>query len=456
VARGELPDGLGVGASVGFVLTLWILTLAVGLWPVAASAWAPRGSLATPLAAFVLAVVAWPCWLLGSSWWYRPSLTEIVLLGLGLLVAGLVSARVGFVHGRALHRTRLSAAGRALGAAALISSPSWAWGAHKAWEFYRVDPYGSGFSILDAALGDGGRYAFVTAYHCGLGWKDQPMHALQVDLQSGEWKELGGPGTYIETVPSVDDDSLASWPDVASEQRVLDFDSRQLRLRLDGEGREIRSEVHQPVSTWHSPAGLGYRDGYGASARIWDPYRRRTFRWREVVPEACWQDDTEVLVSRPGWLLASARKPYWRTLDPESHAVVELDWPWQRHQRAPVLADGRLFLLRGEELLLADPADGSLAVVDLPEDASRSLAFVANAFGCWDPLRSDRPILLNSGLGILCIDVEALRATRRFESGLFTLGLLPDGDLLASDRSRLLAVDAASGERRVLFPRPAP
>jgi len=447
---GELADGWIEPVRGWSLAGLYVATLTLGLWPLAAGAWSPNGSLSTPLAALTLGALAWPCWVLPVLG-YGPSTEQVLLAVLGLLAGGLLASALGFVRGRARGGTRAGAAARALGAAALLAVPGSAWGAHELWLREHLDPTAPSFQLDRVEVGESGRVAFVTGHHELRGWDAYRPYSLIVDLEDGGWREVGGrQAYYFAPVPSLDEAALAAWPDVASE--FVLYGTEGILARFDGEGRELHGETRWPIARWSKPVGLGYRDDPRRTGRIWDPIRRRVFRVQDVLPSGV--VGNEILVSRAGWLVRE--REGWRLLDPESGALRELAWPRGEQDVAPMLADGRVLLVADGELLLADARDGTLAHVSLPEGlAEQEYRYVQGAWSWGRPLRSDRPLFLRWGFSLLELD-PAARTTRLVpELGdADLLGLAQDGALLLGAENQIWRCDRASGEERVLFPRP--
>jgi len=181
-----------------------IVALGLGAWTMAVAAWVPRGSFAIVGTLLLLGTVSLPYTL---AWynnpWVRPSLTEVVVLGfvlfpvLGLIVAWLSVLAYARGHG----------AGRALllgGIVALFGfSPGWAWVHGNVQEWDRARPFEKDFFISNALIGTGEHYAYVSAYRARDGGRVGRWYALIVDLESGEWKQVGGADTCFSPISAL-------------------------------------------------------------------------------------------------------------------------------------------------------------------------------------------------------------------------------------------------------------
>ncbi len=428
---------------------------AVALWTLAVSPWAPRGALAVPVAAFLLGVLAWPHWTLGSGRWYRPTGRELAFLMTVLLAGALASAQIACVRGRTLGAGKLRIAARAIPVAALVLAPSWAWGAVRLRERCSIDPASPHFAILETWIGDAGRMAFVTAHDDSPRWREVLPHALIVDLATGDWDDAGGPGTLFERVQLRDEEFLADWPDVPCDYVVKDWTTREPLRFFEGEsGSERADEDLTALRQTGRPAGLGEHGGPGHRGELWDPYRNGYYALKQVLPAGWSVDRTEILVTPTAWLLRRPEPPCWHRFDPVTRSHAELDWPenddlWTY----PILADGRVFLTVDGDLFLADARDASLLRIR-PEEEPDHVTPLHNAYRAGDPFRPGQPILLRDFEDLYRFDDDS-RSLRRLELDWREqpVGALPDGSVvLVSGTCRLVRLRLDSGERRVLFP----
>jgi hypothetical protein len=468
-----------------FLLGAGIPIFAFFAWSWAASLWVPRGALAPFAGAIAVVTLCWPLWLyfvgqrtLAARAWEPAAFALSCLLGAGL--AGWAT----FVVGRRREGTPRRSTMVGIGVAALVMLPSWAW---TGWRWYaatNLRPGSSEFTILNAVLGADGRFAFLTASQADgkdEAWRlPQTRHALIIDLESGEWRDAGGPGTSF-------------YPEFASqEQRRIAGHGPYETVRLHREdqqsadsffegrtaeplpGPPLRLHASEASRPWGEsgmnalvPCGLGLllsevENGRVSEGGWWDPSRKRVYRKDELFESS---RSVEVLV-RPGpWVIRERRDSPWRSLDPdtgERHPFSCLD---PGDQIGPMLTDGSLLVVHAGRPARFDPQSDSLTPISFADGWSGRLRWVRSGYHQPLPVSLKAPVVYLvperqdtpcwSGLSLLDPErgeLEHLPYEGDGRSGL--LGLIEDRVAFVLEaQSRIVSIDLASRERRVLFPR---
>src|SRR6185503_11070014 len=125
------------------------------------------------------------------------------ILGTWLLIAAPIVAGLSFIRGYRRGGGPLRAAVLGLAATFIFFLPAWGRAAWRVGEFCRIDPTDASFHVETNGffVGQGGRFAFLTARHwlregsgARIGYSEfGSAHALVVDLESGNWHEVGDP-----------------------------------------------------------------------------------------------------------------------------------------------------------------------------------------------------------------------------------------------------------------------
>ncbi len=389
VRTGALPEGFFEKLEPEMIPAL----VGVVLWVFAVSAWVRTGAMALPSALLLLAACCLPCWFVAEM--YGLSTLGLVLGGVSALAGAVVTALWSFVVGAGRSRPRRFVVLGGLGVAALFFSPSWAFAA------VRYAVMRGELGIRQAWIGAGGRYAWLNAGHHfvrpGLGGREHEdlTHptALLVDLESGDWRDLGRPE--------------ASWlaPHREWARRyagLFGFEGcTQVRLRdLHGDGDEhdtvfLDGRTALPVSPgtpleapelgvepadfgleefpglsrWYIwRVGLGYRLGfydeeYVSAQLFYDPLRGVCVNPAELehVEEGVHFSWVCIL---PGRWLAMEQDPggqkrgrVW--LDPETGKREPCDLPIGRREHiAATIDDGTLLMWKDGGVSILDPETG--------------------------------------------------------------------------------------------------
>jgi hypothetical protein len=366
LVTGYWPDPPASGTITG------ILAVAA-LWTFAVSCSLPRGALSLPATAALALLLGIPILVLreidptwGPSPWWRWE--SVVLWGVG----GAVAAWAAF------RRTGFLRAGRAcLAVGAVCATPYWADAFHH--------PFCPDASIVHGYLGEGGRYVFVDRIReprdeTGR-WRALPPVIL--DLETGIAREmrsdhrwlrpLSGWNTsqrYLQLGADVFDGRTGERVRV-TERDIGDGcrantpwrlpDGRRIWVagqRLEADAADGGVEVLVEPWTGSGRRGLGFEIVHG----FYDPTRRRSFKRRELAIHRY-----QVVLIRPGrWLVGRSYGMRRELYDPESNSLAPAlglepeDWV------GAMLDDGRVFVTRGEAVLLLDPETGATTPIDAP------------------------------------------------------------------------------------------
>jgi len=175
-----------------FVAGYALLLLCAAPWIFAISCWLPRGALALPATALVLALAALPFYLLHLAFpGYRPLVDDAIGAAVFLAAGALFVAWFSFTRGYRHGGTFLSAGWRGLAASAVLLLPAYAYGGYRVHEWTAVDPAAPEFFIKQVQAGEGDRYLFVNATMKLRGGRQKAHHALVVDAKDGSWRRAG-------------------------------------------------------------------------------------------------------------------------------------------------------------------------------------------------------------------------------------------------------------------------
>ena len=445
----------------GPALMLGVSLLA--LWTFAVSAFVPRGSLAAPAAIVILTLFGWPLWcLLTGAYTYALHTGEVACF-LAPYVAGAPAAGWwAFSRGRAFGRGSLHAELHGLGVTLLCFLPSWGWGAVRILDATRIHPGMDDFTIANAWVTRDGKRALLTVF------RDRPLpdpeeapprFAMEVVLETGDWRVLEGPGCWIAPVrPSTKLDVLASAraPDFA----VVTGKARQAMYILDGVNGELVDKHYDPFRhdahslSWDF-AGLGEVLMNGWTPVAWyDPFRKKLYYEEDLFQDREAEGIPDVLVLPDSWVLYGFNS--WCRFDPESRTTTPLGW---FEGLACALVDGRI-LLKGEHgLLVGDPRTGSKTPVELVGDwKPRALGVFSNPD--WNAAYQGREesILVvydyADYVGRTCILQPGSHQLVPMDSASadFTGYLDRGSGVFVEDRRGLVEIDVDTGARRTLFP----
>jgi hypothetical protein len=106
-----------------------------------------------------------------------------------------------------------------------LFSPAWGYVADKASDWRHFDPRDR-VCLCDGSIGTGGRHAFLNAAMIDSSGKHGPSHAILVDLETGEWRQVGDPRDRFHAGPSV---FGATQPVVAHVVEASDESTREKR-----------------------------------------------------------------------------------------------------------------------------------------------------------------------------------------------------------------------------------
>ncbi|NJN14681.1 MAG: hypothetical protein HC813_03465 [Planctomycetes bacterium] len=251
-------------------------------WILAVSSWLPRGALSLPAALLLLGVLLLPLYLTyDRALGFVPTPPELILFTLVFGLGSLPIAWFSFVRGHRFGRGPLSAGWRGLLASLLLAAPVWAYAGHSAREWERIDAASAECQFLGGVLSQSGRYLYVNAVmREGQG----PYHAIRLDLERGEWCEVGSPRDSIQMplllrpVAQVFVNEHAS---VALDELNPGYGKRWVRI-LDAEtGAFARGAWSNTIQTEGSPRGGGRWAG-----RVWDGVSSKGGSGGSTIPSA--------------------------------------------------------------------------------------------------------------------------------------------------------------------------
>ena len=510
-------------ADVGTLLGLWLLVLValtLGFWAVAVSCWVPRSVLAIPAALLFFAMLALPCyWMLRANPGLQGILLQedrmMLLTALHLLpIVALVAARLS-LHGRRCGRGPLDAARRGLVWTVLATVPIWAFGGERVVDWRSPDLQSTGFRITGGYLGQDARYAFVNT----MKRERWAAHALIVDLQTGDWQQIGGPqNMFVEaglldghtpypfaphplvlqmdphqhvtyrdgaTGEQVGEGPLQlPYPDLAVEanaskramtpyrlpdgRRVWLYKRRLMVDKLEGGAEEMPWDSRDEG---HSSVGFGLKIFLPEGGFvIYDFTRARRFdRWKWGNPH--------VWVLPRWWLVADrarsgpSRAVSWRLLDPDQGAERKAMGLYDGDDVVAVHDDGRVFVIAGDakrwhpdRIFLVHPLTGERQRIRFAD--GRQLPADNPGFG---DAGYAAPVRTPGGARLFTFRIHGQpRQLVRFDDKTQTftqpmaigklLGCVDDRwvMIITPDEKRLEKVDLETGRRVLVFPRPEP
>lgn len=320
-------------------------------WTFAASAWCGRGMIALLVGGLVvggMALVARHFALLG----FTPPLREVLAVTVVLALAGLVSARVGFVQGRRLGRGPLATAARGLPAGALCVLPVAGWSLHQLRDRVAFDLAAPDCYVYGAWISGNGRVALLYAVRENERWEDERSHVVRVDFEHRTYRVIGGPGARwaqvaedIGQTPLQEPEEIWVEGEELSEPLVLDSLTGEL---VPGASGESTASMGRFRCAGH---GFAISDGDSYVQELVDPYHGLRVRPSELGIEAWWR----VRIGPETWLIETW--PQWLEYSPECAELASADWMEPAAEAGLMLADGRLLvrLLDEETYALADP-----------------------------------------------------------------------------------------------------
>ncbi len=430
------PAGTPSAAVTGLNPFLVLLTL-FGLWTFAVSPWAPRPSLAFPIAfVIVAAALTAPVWLVVEAG-YRETIGEWWALVALLAVGAVASAAVAF-RARGLGRPTWRSALRGLAVAVGFLAPIPGWAAHCYASRFTIDPNSNNFELWSAVVTDDGNHVIA----CG-GKRDRwslPSSAtvFVVDLDTGEWSQpIDGPLRPASNALHRTTECVS----FANEERVVRLS------RFDGS--VIDEAPCTSAAAWR-PAGIGWQNG----VEFYDPTRAASFTVPKNLGRA--SSTIEVVVLPGSWLVyvydRVSETATWCSFDPETSATAPLPWAVGADIYArTVLEDGRVLIALDGVAQLYDSKSGDLEPIHA-ERAVRGLLFPSTYQVDGWMLRGSE-VYVRDALGHFRLDVENLRleelAVDRDE---YILGSLRDGSLII-DTNDAVVRQSPNGARSSVIPR---
>jgi len=437
-----------------------LLVLCASPWIFAVSCWLPRGALALPATALALALFALPFYVV-VLWFpaFRPTDGDFLFWGVALGVGAFVVAWISFTRGYRYGRGFLSAGWRGMLATLVLVAPAYAYTGYRVHEWSTVDPESDNFRVRHFMRGESGRYLYVNAHMLLRDGKRASTHALVVDTRDGTWRSVGGAGAHFmslenfghwNTVPVVVIEDLTSVTDALSSRGGKKiwrnyYDTDTGEVFKSGWSNMTLPEVEERIARGRSEVlkgwsrqwsiGLGSRVVRGREVGIYDPFRDKIFpslgnRLRVAV--------------RPGrWLVRGiGRKEEWKLYDPETGEFSES--PLAR-EYLRFLPDGRILQVRKKQWTVLDPESGRSAPIRAEEGAA------LNQCGSW----YFRVWVVGKPVRVMRLDPDTLTLHKvAGVSGSFEPLLVNEQWLLGREEDRrIVRIDVATGERKVIFPR---
>ncbi|MFT4540440.1 MAG: hypothetical protein ACI835_002891 [Planctomycetota bacterium] len=487
-ALGGLVFGSGVPR---FTISSWspfdlAMVLTVVLWTFAVSTWIRTSVTAVPITLLMLGVLSTPVvvfhrlmlltvsWPMPHQWWFLGS------LALGALVA----ARVCFVNASARARPKRVAVGYCLGVGLLAFLPVNTWAALQ-WGEWQRRPY----FILDAVIGDNGRFAYLSLAQVDLGRSytyesmfSQDRGALIVDLDSGAWRFVSDhvSSWFLQRNGAL---LLSAWP----------TESELSTGNVEGVTQEYDPSTGQPVDTtlgaesmptdpadyglesfarqdWsHVPtvraSGLGHLAIFPRSNV---PGPTNLFRSSDgtQVLDVSSERVRDVIIMRDGFLLLE--EGIWQWFDPDTREHTRSALLGEGDHVLALLDDGSLMVLREQGLHHVDLDSGVNDSIEMEGFTHRPLGldkaftdYQSRSKSLWAPLNPSKPFLivmasdpLNTEPQLVMLDLDdgVLRAIKSV--GLYHNRLVwsaPDRVIVATDHHQLMECDLETGQRTILF-----
>ncbi|MHC4939496.1 MAG: hypothetical protein ACYTHK_11045 [Planctomycetota bacterium] len=441
------------GHEIGLLLGHALLLVCVAPWIFAVSCWLPRGALALPATGLVLALLALPFYLL-HLWnpGFEPTAEDALFWGVALGLGALGVAWISFTRGFRYGGTFLSAGWRGLLASLVLLLPAYAYGGYRVHEWRTVDPSSDGFEIEQVQFGEGDRYLFVNAVMNLRGGKQRAHHALILDTSDGSWRRVGLAFDVFEhitwrdlrparVVPLYRPDTATEdernpewqkmwvdWYDTRTAERFKSGWSNRRPKEVDKvafSGREKWERGYARVMR----LGLGHMVYANGPWKIADSVRRKVY----ALPKNERRQRFPMVLPQGWYLLRDGRGVL---TDPETGEERTCDWPGAVES---VLADGRLILRQDERYSLFDPGSGD--AVDLETKGRIHDVGLDAHFRTWADTES-----------IVRLDT----ATGRFETVVNkgkAVALDERRVIVVEDDRRIVRIDRATGERKVLFGR---
>jgi len=469
---GKVPDRTHEGLT---YVALWSYCLAP--WVFAVSCWLPRGALAVPGAALALALLGLPLVLIYSAP-HTPTPHPDDISTLVYLVAGwsLVVAWVSWARGLRFGRGIGSAAWRGLAAALVLFLPVWAYAGYTVQRWREIDPRANHFTINTAVLSADERTVYINTRNFN-GRVLGPNHVLRVDLQTGEWTQIGGlddrvnPALPLRTTGEgiLGSYRLRKGPLVA----VIDARSSK-RLHKSGyiqqawltyydanSGERIKSgwqdmelpEVRARFGDRWIDLPEGYaaikRNGHGyqlfsrSLSRLYDPFRKKHY-----APSG--KSFRDLLIRKSRWLAVTRKKGGGTHLfDPDTETSVPAKGipDWKNPSYMQLLGDGRVLYSWGKQILLTDPVTGETTVLARDKAHASFAGTTSNGASIFVVITEEREFRiarLTRGSNVLTY-LEARVGS--------PIAAFSDGSLLCNQGTRLVRARFGSDEVEVLWPR---
>lgn len=366
LVTGALLEPLSLGVTSGIIAV-------VSLWTFSVSCALPRGALSLPATAALALVLGIPILVLrsidptwGPSPWWRWE--SVALWGVGGVLAAWTAFRC---HGF------LRPARACLVVGALCATPYWADAAH-----YAFFPEAS---IVGGQVGERGRYVFLDRVCQPRDKTGSPrtLPPVIVDLETGTGRDVpsehrwfrplsvwGATPRFLRLGPDVFDGRTAERVHV-TERDIEDGcranapwrlpDGRRMWIagdRLEADAADGGVEVLAEPWTWSRRCGLGFESGQA----FYDPTRKRVFKRRELAIH-----HYRLVLIRAGlWLVREHYGPRHELYDPESNTLAPARGLEPADRVGAMVDDGRVFVTRGEALLLLDPEAGETTPVTAP------------------------------------------------------------------------------------------
>jgi hypothetical protein len=177
--------------------------IVLSAWIFAVSCWLPRGTLALPAAAIVLALIGAPTALiLLQHRGMTIHMEEMSALRVWLPATALLAAALSFLRGSRHGRAPLRMAGWTLFGTLFAAAPVWAWTANRWHDYVALDLESDQIAIDPIAIGDGGCFVFANVRPCTLRYgavvEVEAIHPIIIDLTSGTAHEAAARDFYFE------------------------------------------------------------------------------------------------------------------------------------------------------------------------------------------------------------------------------------------------------------------
>ncbi|MEM8883822.1 MAG: hypothetical protein AAGD14_07135 [Planctomycetota bacterium] len=417
-------------------------------WIFAASCWLPRGALAVPAGALVLALFSLPIYL-AHLWFpeYKPEFVDFAGAALVTLIGAFFATGFSFIRGYRHGGGFLAAGWRGLLVLLVFFVPVYGYGGYRMQEWYAFDPLSREFHLEQMIRSSNERFYYLTGRMVQLDGRKGPHRMIVFDAGSGDWEAVGPIGSAFagrDGFTSLGSQSLVHHFDYQSQGthgtwRTL-YDANEGRAVAQGwsglPDERWTNAVPEYRRGWRrvGSAGLGFVVWRKRHKAIEDPFRERIYRVAKP---------SRIIVLRHHWILRRDRydKPRYEILEPGSERgrPIERDGAIIHY-----LPDGRVLWLDKEDNIAILDLDTNVAT---PVEVDPTLKLTSSQRGGWFRTWNGE-----EG-GWASLDVASARIVPAENAPPDFVGFFPNwSSIVGIARGKILRVHAANGGVEQIFP----